>query len=177
MHTKRYLKEHLYSSRDELVERSSKITAFEKDVWFQETDRGWIRKSSVKSNERRVRRYQYKDSNLDLLSDKLDDMFGNGLVHGDIHPKNIVSYEGELRLIDFEIDLIQYVYGRWGLMVTQPYVALSDKVDFKVTSKTDFVCFAGLFNLDLAKSLKYDEERLQHLLKCKKPFKEILKNQ
>lgn len=175
MFVKKYAKEDLFSDEISISERSSLITEFENGVSFKKYQEDWVRESKpIKTNKRRIQRGYFSPEQLREFALYLDEMFLKGIVHGDIHPKNIIHQES-LKLIDFEIDLIQRVKGCWSLMVTYPYVALSDKQQFKVTHKTDFVCFLGLFSKEKAKELANNETLLNELLKKEDPFSYLFK--
>ena len=78
------------------------------------------------------------------LAADLDVMSDTGFVHGDINRKNLL-FDGErLRLVDLEPDLFQTRNGRRALMVTMPYVAVSDLRSGMVTAATDKLGFACL---------------------------------
>lgn len=81
---------------------------------------------------------------LQQLADDLDRLSAAGIVHGDIHRKNLRQSPQRLHLTDWEPDLFQITQGRMGPMVTLPWWHPLDQAQQQVSSLTDLLCFARL---------------------------------
>ena len=82
----------------------------------------------------------------DALADvakTLDQALCVGLVHGDIHWKNIID-SIQPTLVDWEPSLDQIKLGRQTLMVTYPWIDVFDRANGSVSVRTDLMCFARL---------------------------------
>lgn len=81
------------------------------------------------------------------LAMQLELAYAQGLVHGDLHPKNLFYCHQQptmLVISDWEPALQQIRQGRPTLMATPPYVHPDDNVSQKLSYKTDCLCFARL---------------------------------
>lgn len=78
------------------------------------------------------------------LAEALDTLAADGIVHGDIHRKNLRQSPAQLHLVDWEPDLFQITQGKPGPMVTLPWWHPLDRQQQQVSSLTDLLCFARL---------------------------------
>ena len=73
----------------------------------------------------------------------LDKASSLGLVHGDIHWKNIID-ASQPTLVDWEPCLYQIKSGRPTLMVTYPWIDPIDRLENNISIRTDLMCFFRL---------------------------------
>ena len=111
------------------------------------------------------------------IADTLDRAFQIGLVHGDIHWKNIVDPTCPT-LVDWEPALSQVKHERGVSMVTYPWIDPLDRMDNVISSRTDLMCFAGLLGLKKISYFSTSNWRAlaQDALRVRRPFTWILKS-
>ena len=109
------------------------------------------------------------------IAEMLDRAFRIGLVHGDIHWKNIVD-PAYPTLVDWEPSLLQTTGGAPRLMVTYPWIDHVDRAAGKVTIRTDLMCFVGLLTAKNSSSFRTEkwENAINHALTKDSPFSVML---
>ena len=113
-------------------------------VEFAFDHRGLLRKSRYLPEP--VTRRDLADTTLlQQLAAQLDLAREHSLTHGDIHPKNLRIAPGlGVFLVDWEPSLVQSIRGATRLMATLPWISDQDAMLFKLTLRTDLLCFARL---------------------------------
>jgi hypothetical protein len=139
--SKVYVLDDLLINHLQLKDRCTKIELFTLDsqspTKFERCGRFLTRRSlKIRSNPS-----ARPTIDLNLLASQLDKAHKIGLVHGDIHPKNIVPAVG---CIDWEPSLYQEIRGRAALMCTHPWIDRDDAAEKRVTLRTDILCFTRL---------------------------------
>jgi serine/threonine protein kinase len=131
-----------------LENRTQKIQTLTKDtseVIFEKESNGILRKSKKIKGNRSLKRGQIPKNIANKLANFLDYQHSFGVVHGDIHPKNIIIDKNNNPIvIDYELDLIQKSQMGKGMMTTHPWIDINDKIDKIVTINTDILCFYNL---------------------------------
>lgn len=93
------------------------------------------------------------------LSEYLDFIHNNKLVHGDINKKNLfIDQNNNIILLDWEPSLTQIINNKFSLMGTPPWIDLQDLTQKKLTIKTDLLCFYKVISnssSDFFKSIKW----------------------
>lgn len=141
---KHYPTDNLLCSKDYLEWRINKIEHITKKNVFFTKHHNTITRHSIKypnNNEKKL-----KPCHINELASFLDYCYNEGLVHGDIHKKNIVTFDEKVFLIDWEPSLYQIIRNQNSLMVTQPWIDFEDKIKKEITFRTDLLCFFKLFN-------------------------------
>ena len=111
------------------------------------------------------------------IAETLDKAFQIGLVHGDIHWKNIIDSECPT-LVDWEPALSQVKHERSVSMVTYPWIDPLDRTENIISSRTDLMCFAGLLGWKKVSYFSTSNWRIlaDNALRVRRPFTWILKS-
>lgn len=148
---KHYQSKTLLSAPSELQQRwqlienlSVSIPAFPETTLSTDVTEVQVRQRRIRSTKLDAVAMTARSHLLADLAADLDVMSDTGFVHGDINRKNLLFDGEQLRLVDLEPDLFQTRNGRRTLMVTMPYVAVSDLRSGIVTAATDKLGFACL---------------------------------
>ncbi len=82
-----------------------------------------------------------KTVHLEVLAKNIDCLHANGLIHGDIHPKNVIFTGDQLVLVDFEPFLERQAGPITYYCSTRPWVAHSDLKNKTLSNLTDRIGF------------------------------------
>lgn len=168
--TKKYLKSNLTLGISEVFNRMKIIEIATKGLTlFEEQDNFIIRKSL--KIEGYKPKYLTKEQ-LEQLAKKLDYFYELGLIHGDLHFKNLIVSNNEVHIIDWEPSLKQLMGNMNTLMYTAPWIDPEDKKNRILTLKTDLMCFYKIktnkkFNYFLQNDWLYLKEKIKNV---KMPF-------
>ncbi len=160
MYIKKYLLSSLTSTKDEIFGRMELIQkATGNQIVFEVKDDYILRKSKPIKGEKPKFLTEEQLSNLA----KQMDYFSNlGLIHGDLHFKNLLVNNEEIYIIDWEPSLEQMIGNLNTLMYTGPWIDPEDKENRELTINTDLLCF---YRLKTNKKLHYFKENDWFLLK------------
>lgn len=169
---KRYQLADLYCQQDQIEQRcilmrscSNSIESIPQiDFIFENSDELVIRQHYIeKDNSATFNSYQRLAIDLDL-------MHKAGLVHGDLHPRNLIISHGRCYIIDFEPCYIQKRYNIRARMSSKFTWSELDRKENKLTSLTDKVGFykvVSLFHGSDQPTLTLDYEKQLKELNCR----------
>ena len=175
---KRYRDHELFSDDHVIEERIKAIESLNLGVCFHRKADGWERLSHRFSRSVSVKRGHLSIKHAEQLAECLEMANKLGVIHGEVNVKNLViDSNDDIKLIDWEIDLIQLSQGKWGLMGTHPWIHEEDQKMFKLSIKTDLLCYYCLLNkvdkMDIHKQSVYDI--ICSAEASKRPFFKLLK--
>lgn len=144
-----YQVENLLSPTVDINSRIRKIEVWtektKSPVKFEWSEGLLIRKTTRAINDKKKRGAVSLEFHLRLVK-ACNELYKINLVHGDILQKNIYWNEEQLTLTDWEPCLQQRVNFQNVLMYTPPFIDPRDKIDNKLTHRTDLMCCYFLIN-------------------------------
>lgn len=144
MYIKKYLLSNLTSPKSEILGRISLIEKItEGKTTFEFQDEFLIRKSLIIKG---TKPHQLKEIHFKKIASKMDYSHQLGVVHGDLHMKNMLVIGDDIEIIDWEPCLNQILGNLNTLMYTAPWIDPEDKLNRELTINTDLMCFYRLKN-------------------------------
>ncbi len=160
MYIKKYLLSDLTSPQSEILGRISLIQEITQGkTTFEFQDEYLIRKSiPITGTKPKI----LTPIHLEKLAIKMDQSYQMGLVHGDLHLKNLLVDQDNIEIIDWEPSLNQILGNLNTLMYTAPWIEPEDKTNRELSKNTDLMCFYRLKN---QQKYKFFHENSWFLLK------------
>lgn len=142
---KRYLKAHLldedWPHRIALIERFTCKLSYPTH-FYNEGEYLVRRMKAVRSPARKMD--PTDQAQLKQLFILIERMHRAGIVHGDLHLKNLFLEDHNVVITDFEPSLLQFKGNRPSLMATSPFIHPNDASNRRLSQLTDMMCLIHL---------------------------------
>lgn len=133
-------------SRCQLIEKYTQENKHALHTWFTFENTKITRYTKQNKTLKHVSN-QYLLDNAQLLRDIVNNIHELGLVHGDLNKKNILKdSQNNLIITDFEPGLELIINTQLVLMVSNNNIDEYDKINKKITEKTDHYCLNKLIS-------------------------------
>lgn len=147
-------------------------------VKFELYDNKLIRYTKKIKNRASLKYGDLTSEQMHVLGNALDEMYGLGIIHGDLNRKNIILTDNaDIFISDWEPSLLQRVNGKSSLMSTLPWIDPIDSESQKLSIKTDLLCFCRVIT-NYKKPYFYSKlwrEMMDEVISDSNPFNSMLK--
>ncbi len=144
MFIKKYLLSNLPVTKSEILGRTALIEETTKGQTKFHFDGDLIIRTSKNLNGNKPR--ALSNIHLEKLAQQMDYFSSIGLIHGDLHLKNLLVNNDDIHIIDWEPSLRQMIGNLNTLMYTAPWIDPEDKESRELSINTDLMCFYRLKN-------------------------------
>ncbi len=142
MFIKKYLSSNLPVTKSEILGRTTLIEEATKGQTKFHFDGDLIIRTSKNLNGIKPR--ALSNIHLEKLAQQMDYFSSIGLIHGDLHLKNLLVNNDDIHIIDWEPSLRQMIGNLNTLMYTAPWIDPEDKESRELSINTDLMCFYRL---------------------------------
>ncbi len=160
MFIKKYLLSNLPVTKSEILGRTSLIEEATRGQTKFHFDGDLIVR--ISNNLDGIKPKYLSNIHLEKLAQKMDYFSSVGLIHGDLHLKNLLINNEDIHVIDWEPSLRQIIGNLNTLMYTAPWIDSEDKESRQLSINTDLMCF---YKLKKQKKYSFFKENDWFLLK------------